>query len=168
MSTLYQAEYREFLPNRDQIFRKMQEPDMRELLLEIADPQWTPNKANLVSMINRVARGFPWLPRQNQGLLPYLNADQIIQLKDVIKMREALPAAEFAEVALQIRQEGLQQTQVFLRMLHYADLARAVAKEAEEGEGRSCSWVTRMAERCRLVQRAGTWRGIGRDGARVK
>jgi hypothetical protein len=70
-------------------------------------------------------------------------------------MREAPPVAEFAEVTLQIRQEGLQQTQAFLRMLHYAELALAVAKEAEEGEGRSRSWVTRMAERCQLVLRAG-------------
>jgi hypothetical protein len=62
-------------------------------------------------------------------LLPYLNADQIIQLKDVIKMREALQATGFAEVALQIRQEVLRQMQAFLRTL-FLDNATAKVRFA--------------------------------------
>jgi hypothetical protein len=46
--------WRESLPNRDEFFRKMREPDMRAMLLEVADADWKPNSANLLSMINRV------------------------------------------------------------------------------------------------------------------
>jgi hypothetical protein len=40
---------------------------------------------------------------------PYLNADEILQPADLIKNQAALLPVEFAESALEMRQEGLMQ-----------------------------------------------------------
>ena len=87
--------------------------------------------------------------------MPFLNEDQVLRLKNCIRLAHALGRTDFAEEAMTIHQEGLSRTEKWLQMLHHRELAAAVRKEAEEEEARSRSWVNRMVEKCRLALRAG-------------
>jgi hypothetical protein len=64
-----------------------------------------------------------WMPSQMHGSIPYLNVDQILELKERVRASGALSPDDVAEAARQIHEEGLQETEEYLRALHHPDLA---------------------------------------------
>ena len=66
------------------------------------------------------------------GRIPFLNADQILQLNDRIRVYQAIGRTDFVHLALEIHTEGLALTAKWLAALHHYDMARAVREEAQE------------------------------------
>ena len=145
---------REALPNRRLFLEKMKEPGMQRLLRDLTGEDWQINPANLISMVKRITRGHSWVPGLTRGRMPFLNPDQIIRLKEQIRITQVMGRTDFMEAAMDIHKEGLKHTEDWLRLLHHPELATVVRSETEDPEGMSPTWVARMVEKCQVVLRA--------------
>ena len=130
-------------------------PEMQAVLAELAGRPFQMNPANLETLVKRTTRGFVWRASQNRGRMPFLNEDQILQLKDRVRQDAAIGRVDFVNLARDIRADGLRLTAKWLRQLHHPELAKAVDQEVEEDPLRSRTWVNRMVELCVLVLTAG-------------
>ena len=160
---------REALDSRTEFLNKMREPEMQAMLAELAGRDWQIHAQSLATLVGRTSRGFVFIPGPARGRIPFLNPDQILQLKDRIRVYQAIGRTDFVHLALEIHTEGLALTAKWLEALHHYDMARAVREEAQEAVQRSRTWVNRMVERCKLVILAGEdLQRIGPGGARLK
>jgi hypothetical protein len=151
------------MANRTRFLEKMREPQMQKIIWELSGQRWHLSAKSLTTMVKRITRGEAWLPGKVHGAASYLNAEEILMLKDRIRTMEPLASADFVEVAGQIHEEGLRLSARWLRALHHLTQADKVTVEAEEAEARSRTWVTRLVQRCQLVLRAGEDLGADRE-----
>ena len=98
---------RQALESRAAFLDKMREPDMQSLLTELAGRDWQIHAESLATVVGRTTRGFVFIPGQARGRIPFLNADQIIQLKERIRVYQAVGRTDSVQLAVEIHAEGL-------------------------------------------------------------